>query len=51
MEEAAQADRIIMLNKGDIIANDEPSYLKEQLNCQTLEEVFISLMDKEVMKL
>jgi ABC-2 type transport system ATP-binding protein len=46
MEEAEYCHRIALMNRGKLIALDTPRALKQQLDVETLEEVFITLVER-----
>lgn len=47
MEEARDSDRILMLAEGRTVAYDTPENLKKIYQCNTLEDVFLSIAKKE----
>lgn len=47
MEEARDSDRILMLAEGRTVAYDTPENLKKTYQCNTLEDVFLSIAKKE----
>ncbi|KAF1299589.1 hypothetical protein BAU15_02795 [Enterococcus sp. JM4C] len=46
MEEARDSSTIVMLEKGQVVAYDSPKELKETYHCLTLEDVFLTIMEK-----
>lgn len=46
MEEAEYCHRIALMNRGKLIALDTPRALKESLGAETLEEVFVTLVER-----
>lgn len=46
MEEARDSDNILMLDNGKIMAYDAPENLKKNYQCLTLEDVFLTIMEK-----
>lgn len=47
MEEARESDNILMLAKGRVVAYDSPEKLKKTYHCTTLEDVFLSIVERE----
>lgn len=46
MEEARESTTILMLEKGQIVAEGSPAELKHEYQCTTLEDVFLEIMEK-----
>lgn len=46
MEEARDSDNILMLDAGKVMAYDAPETLKKNYQCLTLEDVFLTIMEK-----
>ncbi|MBI1722890.1 MAG: ABC transporter ATP-binding protein [Gemmatimonadetes bacterium] len=46
MEEAEYCHRLALMNRGRIIALDQPSALKASVDARTLEEVFVTLVER-----
>lgn len=46
MEEARDSDNILMLDNGKIMAYDAPENLKKNYQCLTLEDVFLTIIEK-----
>lgn len=48
MEEAEQCDRIAIIDEGKIVALDTPTALKQRLGSDTLDDVFVKLIGREI---
>lgn len=46
MEEARDSDNILMLDAGQVMACDAPEALKQNYHCLTLEDVFLTIIEK-----
>lgn len=46
MEEARDSDNILMLDGGKVMAYDAPEMLKQTYQCLTLEDVFLTIIEK-----
>ncbi|MGL9727872.1 ABC transporter ATP-binding protein [Enterococcus sp. DIV0756] len=46
MEEARDSDNILMLDAGQVMAYDAPETLKQNYHCLTLEDVFLTIIEK-----
>ncbi|MBU5362795.1 ABC transporter ATP-binding protein [Enterococcus raffinosus] len=46
MEEARDSDNILMLDAGQVMACDAPDALKQNYHCLTLEDVFLTIIEK-----
>ncbi|MBO0458465.1 ABC transporter ATP-binding protein [Enterococcus hulanensis] len=46
MEEAKDSDNVLMLDAGRVMAYDAPEALKKSYHCLTLEDVFLTIMEK-----
>lgn len=46
MEEARDSDNILMLDDGKVMAYDAPEMLKQTYQCLTLEDVFLTIIEK-----